>query len=136
MEKNRFIRHTLALTEAEPSPALYHAVLHRIDHERARQAKFRLAGLLALALASLGALVPAFHYTAQEFARTGVFQYASLLFSDGSLMATYWREFVMTVIESIPVLGVVFMLSAVGTFLASMILALKNMRIVMLEYRY
>ncbi len=136
MEKGHFSHHTLRLTETEPSPALYHAVLHRIEDARAHRARVRLAGLVVLAFASLAALIPAFQYAVQEFARTGALQYLSLVFSDGSLMITYWKEFIMTLAESIPVLGLIFILSAGGTFLVSVFLAIKNMRIIMLEYKY
>ena len=135
MEKTSTTRR-FSLIEAEPSPALYQAVLRHIDRERARRAKIRFAGLSVLAFASLGSMIPAFQYAVQEFARTGAFQYLSLVFSDGSLMAMYWKEFIMTIVESIPILGIAFLLSAVALFLASVTLAIKNMRVIMLEYKY
>lgn len=41
----------------------------------------------------------------EQFKNSGFFEYLSLLLSDGALLLTYWKEFLFSLIESIPVMN-------------------------------
>ncbi len=51
---------------------------------------------------SLGCFVFMIFHLKEQFASSGFFQYTSLIFSDGSLFATYWKEYILSLADSLP----------------------------------
>ena len=114
------------LEQFEPSEKLRNGILARIDFEKRRSTRTRLAFLGALATASFVAMIPSFQYLAQEFSQTGIYQYLSLIFSDGSIVIASWKEFSLLLAESLPLVEITIFLATVFTFLISVKLAVKN----------
>lgn len=72
---------------------------------------------------SLGSLVLLFYASmdaVRAIGQSGFGQYVSLIFSDGSVIASYWKELVWALAESIPVYSVVLCLGAIALFLWSL----------------
>lgn len=88
--------------EVEAPEGLYAAVLARIALARQQQARMKTLWLGISSFFFGVALVPAMHYAAQEFYTSGFYDYSSLLFSDRSVISSAWREFALSLIESIP----------------------------------
>jgi len=95
------------------------ATLTRIAHARLARARRMLVLHSTLFVASFVALIPATQYFLSELSRSDIFQYLSLLFSDGGAVMTYWQDFSLLVLESLPVLGVVVLLSTLLALVAS-----------------
>ena len=112
----------------EPPERLYGNILIRIEREKIRAARIRFAVLGTTALASTLALIPAYQYAASEFTQSGFLQYLSVVFSDSSIAAVYWKEFALTLAESAPVLGATILLSVIFALLGSFALTIKNAR--------
>jgi len=128
MEKNyKQIFETLNMVE--PPKALHVNILAQINSQRKRAAriKFVLFGLSTL-LSFVG-LIPAFVYLVQQFQQSGLYQYLSLIFSDGSAVVSYWQDYALSVIELIPFTEVMLFLAVLFVLLGSAKLVMKNMRV-------
>ncbi len=118
----------LKITPIEPPEQLLRNILARIELKQRQEARTKLALWGGLSLASFISIIPASLYAINEFGRSGFYQYFSLLFSDGGLTLIYWKEFSLSLAESVPVLAVATILSALFVFLESTLLAIKNIR--------
>lgn len=87
-------------------------------HEARRARVLFFASIITGAASALGGVF-AFQYIAAELARSGASTYLSLMTSDFDAVVTYWKEFALSLGESLPVLGIIFGLAAVFVFLGS-----------------
>lgn len=94
----------------EPKAGLYQAILERIAYARQRSARVRTALFGALALLSCVALVPAVQYAAEQFYASGFYDYLTLIASDRGFVLMYWRQFSLSLIESLPSLALLVLL--------------------------
>ena len=121
------------LSQIEPSRKLSEKILSAIAHEKQRRARIHFVVFDFSCVTSAVAIIPAFQYALQEFSRTGFYEYFSLLFSDGGLLLSYWKEFSLSLIESLPLLGLTVLLVTIFALLKSFTLAAKNMRVAFLR---
>lgn len=116
------------LTSIEPPQRLLSDILLRIKQAQKRAIKIRLVILGVVVLSSAGAAIPAFQYSAREFYQSGFYQYLLLLFSDSGAVLEYWKEFGLSLAESLPVPGAAALLSVLFVLLGAMELILKNFK--------
>ncbi len=116
------------LVTVEPPQGLYAAVMARIDLAKRRSAQLRAAACAAIALLSGALLVPALEYAADQFYTSGFYDYLSLVLSDHSLVLTYWREFGLSLVESLPSLAILVLLPIVAALAWSLVRLVKNAR--------
>ena len=95
----------------EPDSGLFNAIVVRIDMERVRRAKRRFAFFAISSTLSIGAFILAIQYAIAEFAKSEFIQYFSLIFSDGTSLLSYWKQFSFVLAESIPLMSVALLLS-------------------------
>ncbi len=114
-------------------PAVPHQIrtniLECIAYYRVRNARLALVGSVSALFVSVWGLYSASTLLLQELAQSGLFQYASLLFSDTSLLATYAKDFSYLILESLPVvalIGVGVSLFALIVFFRSTLLTFKE----------
>lgn len=83
-----------------------------IEIKQAKGLKIKSLSYGFLGVLSLGGFVFISVSIVKQFVASGFFQYASLAFSDGSLISTYWKEYLLSLSDSLPVasLGVAFFL--------------------------
>ncbi len=112
----------------EPPERLCGNILGQIKLEERRTARLRLFFVGSVFLASFAALIPAFQYFIREFYQSGSYQYLSLLFSDGGAVLSYWKEFTLSIAESLPVLGITAVLATIFVFLGSLRLAIRDLK--------
>lgn len=118
-------------TEKPEVPAgLQDFVLARIDSEARRMSRVRLAMFVPLVFISSVAVVASFQYLASETAQSGMSEYVSIIFSDGSTMLSYWREFLFALVEQAPIFGATLFLGAVLALLGSLKSAFRNAQII------
>ena len=107
----------------EPRNNLYVFILGKIEQEKKRMAKIRLIYTSIIGVVSLAGSIPVLQYFLEELARSGFYQYFSLILSDGGTALTYWKEFSLSLVESLPVLGttalltILFILLVVSNFI-------------------
>ncbi|MDD5431031.1 MAG: hypothetical protein PHP03_02290 [Candidatus Pacebacteria bacterium] len=116
------------LNQEEPPKELYCGILARIQFERRRAARIRLVFFAGTALASIFGLIPALQYFIGELNSSGFHHYISLIFSDGGILISYWKEFILSLAESLPILGITAILSLVFIFLESIKFILRNVK--------
>jgi hypothetical protein len=95
----------------KPSEGLYRAILARIDFEKIRQARRRFVLFTTTSLVSCVGLIYALKYTVESFFASDFPQYFSLIFSDGTSILSYWKEFLFVLSESLPVAGILMLLA-------------------------
>ena len=94
----------------EPKSGLYRAILERVALAKRRSARLHAGLFGALAIISGVALVPAMQYAAQQFYASGFYDYLTLISSDNNFVLTYWREFSLSLVESLPSLALLLVL--------------------------
>lgn len=96
-------------------------VMTRIHNERQiAAAKNRLiiwAGGLTVALV---ALFPAIHLLISDLAESGFIQYLSLFFSDTGIILNQWENFIFSLLETLPLTGLI---ASLGTILIVLYMA-------------
>jgi len=89
-------------------------------------ARVKLWAFSAVGFFSLAGLVPTFKVLSTDLAQSGFYEYFSLIFSDSGLILSIWREFVFSLIESLPVLSIILSLTLIFIFFLSLKYAMKQ----------
>lgn len=126
MKREEGLHHTLATIE--PPQGLHAAILARIGLAKRRAAQLRAGLFGAVALVCGTVLVPALEYTGNQLYASGFYEYLSLISSDNSLLLTYWREFGLSLVESLPSLALLLVLPTVVALVWSLARLVKNVR--------
>ncbi|MES2203332.1 MAG: hypothetical protein V4474_03370 [Patescibacteria group bacterium] len=100
----------MKIHRAQLPEGLYERVLARVAHARQRAARVQFSLLAAVSCLLTLLFVPALQYAAQELYASGFYEYISLAFSDGSLVLGS-REFVLSLVESLPSLAVLLVVA-------------------------
>lgn len=120
--ENRF------LSPVEPPKRLYEQVLASVAAYRRRRASLELAGLGALSFVSTLGVVFAAQYAAADFASSGFSAYLSLLVSDTGFALTS-REFLLSLIESLPSIAILMLAGLGAVLLWSLMQSVRRARI-------
>jgi hypothetical protein len=118
--------HTILLLDTPEG--LYEAALMRLKAARIRAA--RLHALLCATLAGVSTLciVPLVQYTLAQLYASGFYEYLSLMLSDRTLFLTYWREFSLSLIESLPSIALIVLIPLAVAFVWSLRRLLQDVR--------
>lgn len=82
-----------------------------VRNKQVAHIKLWLVSVVGL-LSSIG-LVPAFKILLNDLATSGFYEYSSLTFSDGKMIMVYWKEFILLLAESLPVLSIILALTLI-----------------------
>lgn len=122
---------------SEPSPNLVGKVIQRIRSEqRLAASKWRVALFAVSLLASAVAFIPAFRMMQSGFTESGFMQFFSLLFTDFSIVMTYWKSFGLTLLETLPVVSLSVFFTIVLVFLESFVQLVKNTKALTLSLHH
>ncbi len=113
--------------DTEPQSDLLLRVNLAVDRAERRRVLSRAAGFAVVSLLAAAVSVTAWRELQTELAQTGFVQFVSLLVSDLGLAATYWKEFSMSILESIPVFGIAAILGSVFALLGSLRLMARDL---------
>ena len=114
----------------DPPLNLEASILKKIATERTKTARIRFAFLSTIAFFSFWGIIQTGVSLWQSFSQTGFYDYASLILSDGTTLTSYWKEFVLSLVESLPLLGLTTLLAVVAMFIWSSTKALRDARFV------
>jgi len=126
MKEGNYQRLFSGLKTINPPSDLLGVILAKIDREIRRKAIIRFTLTSLTSIASLVGMIFAISFVSKEISQLGTYQYISLIFFDGNAILSYWKEFVMLVVESLPVTGMIAVLVATFTLLGSVKIATKN----------
>jgi predicted nucleic acid-binding Zn ribbon protein len=96
------IKHIFCNIQIEPRPHLCEDICRVIVLREKRSRMIRFSGYSIITITSLAAIVPATLSLFHQFGQSGFTQYASLVISDSGILAGYWKQFAVTLVESIP----------------------------------
>ena len=68
-------------------------------------------------------------YAIKGFASTGFYQYLSLIFTEGADLIQFWKDFVFTIFESIPYVGITLVLVSLFVLLIALRSTLKYAKV-------
>jgi hypothetical protein len=88
----------------------------RSEYLRARNYLFVFAIIVST---SLVGLVLSAQYFLQSFYQSGFYQYMSLIFSGDTAVFTYWKELSYSLIETVPIIGIIAFFTALCFFVWS-----------------
>lgn len=105
------------LPEVEPSSGLVPAILGRIERFRIMRARLHVVLHGTLIVTTVIAFVPAVNGFMASASRLGFFEYVSLVSSDGISMLGSWKSFILSVVETAPILeiGIIIALAFIFT---------------------
>jgi hypothetical protein len=90
-----------------PEGRLSGDIFRVIQAKSARISKFKKFGYLGLSVLSLSGSVFSIKILIEQSIRLGFYDYLSLAFSDGGVLATYWKEYTLSLVDSLPVASLV-----------------------------
>ncbi len=123
----------IRLSELERAAAprgLYEAVLANIAKLERRGAAARAAALLATTFVSATLLFETLSYAAREFYLSGFSEYLDLLMTDHDAVLASWREFALSLAESLPALPLALFFAALFVLVWSLSRAVPNIRMI------
>jgi hypothetical protein len=88
----------------EPKIELKNSIIKRIRKEETKKTIYRMISGSILSLASIFSLV---FYTINIFKDaqiSGLSEYLSLIISDSGLVISYWQTYMMSIVESLPII--------------------------------
>ncbi len=110
---------------------LLERVLARIQREkRLRSLKRQLVVFSMLAVGSSVAMVPSFQMVRTNFIESGFFNFLSLLFSDFKVVTASWQNFALSLLEALPLTGLIIFLGLGLVFFASVLVLTKESKII------
>lgn len=113
-----------------PPAHLGDLVMHRIEAHIQRVARMRLAFVSGFGLISLGGLYFLGSVVVRTIAQSEFWQYISLFFSNGGDLVFYWKELMLSLVESMPLFGITSFFALVAFFLWTCSCASRDARIV------
>jgi hypothetical protein len=119
------------LETVEASPSFCAKVVAVVYLARLRQARRRFRAWCVLAFAGGASFVVSSVYAAREIAVSNFPSYVSLLFSDAGSLALVWKEFLFSLVESLPLLGLTLAAAAVFALLISIRLGIRYTKVPM-----
>lgn len=112
----------------DPPQDLETKILNKIYNERRKNTFIKTSFLGATSIASLFGLINVGVILWQSFVQTGFYEYLSLIFSDSSVLSTYWKEYTLSLIESLPLVGLISLLAIAIVFVWSSAKAVRNVQ--------
>lgn len=117
------------INDINPPPGLEQIIFTKIYERQKRSALIRFVGTGVLSLGSLATLVPSVVSLASAVHSSGFYEYLSLIVSDNAYLLTYWKEFSLSLAESLPFFALSLSLALLGIFIWSLSRAAKNIQL-------
>ena len=128
MDKNNIPQYKFKQPEI-PSE-LYNKVLQRVYKEQGLLTlKRRLVIFSVSLIISLIAFFPVINLVRVGLAESGFIQFFKLIFSDFEVIKMYWQNFLLILLESLPITGLITLLITLLVFLESINILVHDLRI-------
>lgn len=104
------IKHCMSHREnnIEPPTGLYERIIGRIYKERRLLTiRRRIFIFSAGFFGSLVAFLPVYRAVTTDLIQSGFFQFFSLIFSDFSIVAAHWQNFILALLEALPIMSLI-----------------------------
>lgn len=105
MEKN--LQKLFKQSLYQPESRLSDDIWRVIENKNIKISKYKKFGYLGVSILSLSGSVFSIKTLIEQSSRFGFYDYLSLAFSDGGVIATYWKEYILTLANSLPVVSAI-----------------------------
>lgn len=105
--------------QIEPPSGLLPKIMKRIRREERILLIKRTSVFSAMLIGSVIAFFPVSQMLVSDFSQSGFFSFLSLVFSDFSVVSSYWQTFIMALLQTLPALSLALFLAILVTFLQS-----------------
>lgn len=123
--------------QPEPPENLFNKVMRRIRQEQRLSAlKRRFAIFSFVMVCCIAAFIPTFKMAQTEFSESQFLQFLSLIFSDFGIVISQWQSFVLVLLESLPVVSIIALLSIIFTLLVSLKFLARDIKVVFASYGF
>ena len=78
-----------------------------IESKNTQIIKWKTFGYLSLSILSLSGSVLSIKSLIEELSNLGFYDYLSLAFSDSGVIATYWKEYTLSLVDSLPIASLI-----------------------------
>jgi len=95
----------------QPESRLSGDILLSIEVKSSRIAKWKTIGYMSVSVLSLSLSVLSIKSVIEQFTTTGFYNYLSLAFSDSGVIATYWKEYILSLADSLPIMSIILSFS-------------------------
>ena len=109
MEQN--IQKLFKQASYQPESRLSGDVLCFIESKSSRRIKLKRLVYLSASALSLSGSVISIVSLIDKLGRAGFYDYFSLAFSDSGVVASYWKEYILTIADSLPVVSIILSFS-------------------------
>ena len=96
-----------------PGPEIAPAVWSAIVAQNGKRARRQLWIFTSLSFFSLVLLLPAFRALSADLKQSGFYEFFWLMFSNGSSIVFLWKEFLLSLAESLPTASIMYTLSLI-----------------------
>lgn len=119
------------LKPPEPPGELFDRIMSRIRAERRLLTiRRRLTLFSAIIIASAVAFVPVYQMVQAGFAESGFNEFFSLIFSDTGIVMAYWQNFILSLLETLPIMNIILLLALALIFLETFKYLVKDIKII------
>ena len=126
MYMNENLKSCLQQVEYKPDDLLTQKIWENLCTKNKNRALVKLYLFLAAIVISATSFVPVFKMLLSDFAKSGFYEYLSLAFSTNGAITSYWKDFILSLAESLPMMSIIFTLGIVLVFFVSLRYALKQ----------
>jgi hypothetical protein len=118
----------MAKDNTNPSPQLYLKIMKRLRREERILAGKKIVLFSIMFSSSLAGLVSAGKMLFLQLQTSGFISFASLIFSDFDVVAAYWQNLLMAILEAMPTMSIALCLAILLIALQSVKLLSKNIK--------
>lgn len=116
--------------DIQPPKGLFERILKRIHKEERLLVLRKVIIFSVMLVGSLVGFVPSLKMLLSDFSSSGFVNFFSLIFSDPSAVAMYWRSFTMILLETLPALSLTLFLTVLLILLQSIKSLTRNLKII------
>lgn len=110
-----------SIEKKEPDSDLLANIMLKISREQRLGLYRKMAAHASVSALSLGLLLSSFYYIYTNLAQSAFFDLLSLFFSDFGIVLSFWQDYLLSVLESLPLMSLMI-------FFASTLLLLEMAR--------
>jgi len=88
--------------------------------------RVKLWAFSAVGVFSIIGLIPVFKMLSNDLAQSGFYEYLSLAFSSNGLILTYWKDFLLLLAESLPIMSIILTLTLIFILFVSLKQTMKQ----------
>jgi hypothetical protein len=131
MEKNNK-KFSNQLLNLEPSPELFDRIILAIRKEKElRKTKRLLFGFLFLSIFSISIMPFSCKMFINQMRKAGIFYFVSTAVSNLAIFLNFWQDFIFAILESLPIVEIIFFATNLIIFLFAIHLFLSRKRLLL-----